>query len=56
MTNVSESGIFMADAKHLTIEQIQAIEKTLDRGLRLEIVPMRDGIKIYTVKRKEVNN
>lgn len=46
----------MADAKHLTIEQIRAIENTLERGLRLEIVPMRDGIKIYTVKRKEVNN
>lgn len=33
---------------------LSAIEETLRRGDRVEIVPVRDGIKILEVKRKEL--
>ena len=34
---------------------IRAIEDALDRGQRIEIVRTKDGVKIYTIKRKELH-
>lgn len=39
----------------LSFIDIRAIEDALNRGQRVEIVRTRDGVKIYTIKRKEVN-
>ncbi len=38
----------------LTPEQIRAIEATVSRGDRVEIVPVKDGLKILRTKREEV--
>ena len=38
----------------LTPGQIQAIEETLARGDRVEVVPVKDGIKLLRARREEV--
>ena len=38
----------------LTPEQIRAIEATVSRGDRVEVVPVKDGLKILRTKREEV--
>ena len=35
---------------------IAAIEAALDRKWRVEIIATKDGIKIYSLVRKELNN
>lgn len=40
----------------LTTEQIKAIEETLTLGNRAELVPVKDGAKVFQVKRKEIAN
>lgn len=42
------------EAFHLLPVHIQAIEDALAKGWRVEIVLTKQGMKIYTVKRKEV--
>ena len=39
----------------LTPAQIAAIERTLTAGDRVELVPVKDGAKVFQVKRKEIN-
>lgn len=39
----------------LTPEQIAAIEETLTFGNRVELVPVKDGARLYQVRRKELN-
>lgn len=41
-------------AKKLTPEQIKAIETVTTKGDRVEVVPVKDGVKILKVKREEV--
>lgn len=38
----------------LTPAQITAIERTLTAGDRVELVPVKDGAKVFQVKRKEM--
>ena len=38
----------------LTEAQIRAIEATVARGDRAEVVPVKDGIKILRTRREEV--
>jgi hypothetical protein len=38
----------------LTEAQIRAIEATLAKGDRAEVVPVKDGIKILRARREEV--
>ena len=38
----------------LTREQIQAIEKVLSGGDRVELIPVKDGIKVLKISKKEV--
>lgn len=40
--------------RELSLEQIKAIEATVAKGDRAEVVPVRDGLKILHVKREEV--
>lgn len=43
----------MADIK-LSWEEISKIERTVSRGDRVEIIPVKEGVKILRVKREEV--
>lgn len=38
----------------LTPEKIKAIEAVLASGERVEIVPVKDGVRIYVIKRREI--
>lgn len=38
----------------LEAAQIAAIEDTLNKGDRVEIIPIKDGVKILKVERKEI--
>lgn len=40
--------------KILTEEQIRAAEKVLHKGDRVELIPVRDGVKVLRVRREEV--
>lgn len=40
----------------LTAAQIAAIERTLTAGDRVELVPVKDGAKVFQVKRKEAKD
>lgn len=45
----------MGEAKILlTADVIRAIEATLRRGERVELIPTRDGVKALRVRREEV--
>lgn len=35
-------------------EQIKAAEAILEKGDRVELIPVRDGVKIIHIKRREV--
>ena len=35
-------------------ETLEAIEKTLSKGDRVELIPVKDGVKAVEVKRKEI--
>lgn len=39
---------------NLTAEQIKAIEIILSREQRVELIPIKDGVRIYEVSRKEI--
>ena len=43
----------MVDIK-LSLEEISKIERTVSRGDRVEIIPVRDGIKILRIRREEI--
>ena len=45
----------MANTIKLTAPQIEAIERELTRGNRVELVPVKDGARLYQVRRKELN-
>ena len=38
----------------LTDEQIKAIERTLDKGERVELIPTKDAIKVLRVRRNAI--
>lgn len=40
----------------LTPAQIAAIERTLTAGDRVELVPVKDGAKVFQLRRKEINH
>lgn len=43
-------------AVKLTPAQIAAIERTLTAGDRVELVPVKDGAKVFQVRRKEIKD
>lgn len=40
--------------KRLTQEQIQKIEEVINKGDRIEVIPVKEGIKIIQETRKEI--
>lgn len=40
----------------LTVQKINAIEAVLAKGYRVELIPVKDGIKIIHIKREEVKS
>jgi len=36
-------------------KQIKAIDAVLSKGDRVELIPVKDGIKVIHIQRKEVN-
>lgn len=40
----------------LDFKQIKAINRILTAGNRVELIPVKDGIKIIEIKRNEVKN
>lgn len=44
----------MAEKTALTAAQIKAIEAALDKGDRIELIPVRDGVKLIQIRRKEM--
>lgn len=42
------------EAKKLTPEQIRLIEQVTSRGDRVEVVPVKDGLKLLRTRRDEV--
>ena len=46
----------MEKAVKLEQSEIAAIERTLAKGDRVEIIPVKDGVKVVRVKREEVKN
>ena len=38
----------------LTLKQIEAIEAVLRKGDRVELIPVKDGVKIIHIRREEV--
>lgn len=38
----------------LTAEEIAAMECALNRGERLELVPLKDGVKMYRIRREQL--
>lgn len=38
----------------MTPEKIQAIEKILAKGDRVELIPVKNGVKIIRVRREEI--
>ncbi len=45
----------MVETIKLTPAQIAAIEQELTIGNRVELVPVKDGARLYQVRRKELN-
>lgn len=44
----------MTESVKLTAAQIAAIERTLTAGDRVELVPVKDGAKVFQLRRKEI--
>ena len=44
----------MTESIKLTAAQIAAIERTLTAGDRVELVPVKDGAKVFQLRRKEI--
>ena len=40
----------------LSGKEIKAIEHTLAKGERVEIIPVKDGVKVVRVKRETIQN
>lgn len=39
----------------LDAETVRALEIILSRGQRAELIPVKDGVRIYTIQRKELH-
>ena len=40
----------------MTDAQVKAIEAVLAKGDRVELIPVKDGVKVIHIKRKEVKS
>ena len=46
----------MKNPVKLSDKEIKAIEATLAKGERVEIIPVKDGVKVVRVRRDEIKN
>lgn len=44
----------MKETAHITTEQVAAINAALEKNYRVELIPLKDGVKIVKVSRAEV--
>lgn len=44
----------MKDTSHITTEQVAAINAALEKNYRVELIPLKDGVKIVKVSRAEI--
>lgn len=44
----------MGEAVKLTAEQVRAIERAISSDERVEILRTKDGVKIFTLRRKQI--
>lgn len=44
----------MTELVKLTPEQIRAIEDAVNRGVRVEVIPVREGVKLMRQRREEI--
>ncbi len=51
-----ETAMQAMQPKELSPYHVRCINAALGANLRVEVVPTDKGIKVYTVKRKELNN
>lgn len=42
------------DKYKLTVEQLERIHAALDKGHRIELIPLKDNIKIMDIRREEL--
>lgn len=42
--------------KLLTEKEIKSAEAVLSKGDRVELIPVKDGVKVIQIKREEVNS
>lgn len=54
MQTALKGGKMGEEKKVLTAETIRAIEATLSKGERVELIPTRDGVKALRVRREEI--
>lgn len=40
----------------LTEKEIKSAEAVLSKGDRVELIPVKDGVKVIEIKRKEIKN
>jgi hypothetical protein len=39
---------------NLTAEQIKAIQQILSKDQRVELIPLKDGVRVFEVRRREI--
>lgn len=44
----------MKETAHITTEQVAAINAALEKNYRVELIPLKDGVKIVKVSRAEI--
>jgi hypothetical protein len=44
----------MKETSHITTEQVAAINAALEKNYRVELIPLKDGVKIVKVSRAEI--
>lgn len=46
----------MQQKQLLTEKEIEAAESVLSKGDRVELIPVKEGVKVVKIKREEVKN
>ena len=54
MTFYTKRGIMIMDIKTQLTNQLEQIKIALEKGNRVEIINVKDGIKVFEIKRKEI--
>lgn len=44
----------MEHTRYLSAKTLEAIEKALEQGSRVELIPVKDGVKVIRIRRDEI--